>query len=85
MPTAHPSDGRFCSRVKATLLLFAQSGSNTLAVMIIFGKWPLWLAIGLCTFVTAAALVAGGQIVLAAGLVIVVGIGGYYYLRGGTD
>jgi hypothetical protein len=28
MPTAHPSDGRFCSRVKATLLLFAQSRSE---------------------------------------------------------
>jgi hypothetical protein len=53
--------------------------------MIVFGKWPLWIVIGMLTFVIAAALAAGGNIVLAAGLVIVVVLGGYYSLRGGTN
>lgn len=56
----------------------------TLAPMVIFGKWPLWLVIAMLTFVVAATLAAGGQIALAAILVILVVVGGYYSLRGET-
>lgn len=57
----------------------------TLAGMTIFGKWPLWIVIGIMTFVLAAAMAAAGNIVLAAVLVIVVVVGGYYALRGDTN
>jgi mannose/fructose/N-acetylgalactosamine-specific phosphotransferase system component IID len=40
--------------------------------MMIVGKWPLWIVIGLLTFTIAAAIAAAGNIVLAAVLVIVV-------------
>jgi hypothetical protein len=53
--------------------------------MIIFGKWPLWIVIGILTFVVAAAMAASGNIFLAAVLVIVVVAGAYYSLRGGTN
>jgi hypothetical protein len=53
--------------------------------MIIFGKWPLWIVIGMLTFVIAFSMAAAGNIVLAAVLVVVVVAGGYYSLRGGTN
>jgi hypothetical protein len=53
--------------------------------MVIFGKWPLWIVIGMLTLVIAVAMAVAGNIVLAAVLVIVVVVGGYYSLRGGTN
>jgi hypothetical protein len=53
--------------------------------MVIFGKWPLWIVIGIFTFVTAVAMAAAGNILLAAVLAAVVVGGGYYSLRGGTN
>jgi hypothetical protein len=35
--------------------------------MIVFGKWPLWIVIGVLTFGIAAALAAAGNIVLMGG------------------
>jgi hypothetical protein len=53
--------------------------------MIVFGKWSLWIVIGVLTLGMAAALAAGGHIVIAAVLAIVVVVGGYYALRGDTS
>jgi hypothetical protein len=50
----------------------------------VFGKWSLWLVVGISTLAMVAALAAGGHIVIAAVLAIVVGVGGYYALRGDT-
>lgn len=53
--------------------------------MIIFGKWPLWIAIGMVTLAIALSIAAAGHIVLAALLVILVVVGAYYSLRGDTS
>jgi hypothetical protein len=53
--------------------------------VIIFGKWPLWIAIAVLAFVIAAALTAAGNVVIAAGLMIAVVIGGYYSWRSDTN
>ena len=52
--------------------------------MIVFGKWPVWIVIAMLTIVIAVSLAYAGNVVLAAALVLVVAIGGYYALRGNT-
>jgi hypothetical protein len=54
-------------------------------LLMVFGKWSLWLVIGVSTFAMAAALAAGGHILVAAVLAIVVVVGGWYALRGDTN
>jgi hypothetical protein len=60
-------------------------GAPTLSLMVVFGKWPLWIVIGLMTFAIAAPMAVAGNVVLAAALVIVVVIAAYYSLRGDTN
>ena len=55
------------------------------AVPVVFGKWSLWILIGLMTLVIAGSFVAAGHVVIAAALVILVVVGGYYALSGDTN